>query len=123
MSPRRTWFGDGTAGRLARILRQTGSTSVFLVTGGTSFAASGSEAALAPALAGLDVQRFSGFAVNPQVDDLRRGLSEFRRRHHDTLVAVGGGSVLDMGKLIAVSSKRSFLLHFRKILNHIFVKF
>lgn len=73
---------------------------ILFVTGKESFYASGAEQFLHDA-AGLEPMcRFSDFDVNPTFDDVQRGLKRFNETKPDCIMAVGGGSVLDMAKLI-----------------------
>ncbi|MGE0623467.1 MAG: iron-containing alcohol dehydrogenase [Pseudomonadales bacterium] len=51
--------------------------------------------------AGLAVQTFSDVRPNPIAANLGAGLAAYRKGGHDGVVAFGGGSGLDMGKLIA----------------------
>ena len=44
---------------------------------------------------------FAELQANPVGADVDRGVATFRRGEHDGVVAVGGGSALDVGKLIA----------------------
>lgn len=74
--------------------------AVLLVTGRESYRASGAESFFARALAGCRFDRFSDFAVNPNLQDLQRGLEVFAGGGYGALIAAGGGSVLDMAKLI-----------------------
>jgi alcohol dehydrogenase class IV len=54
--------------------------------------------------AGLGVAIFSDVQPNPVADNLAAGLAAFRAGGHDGVVAFGGGSGLDLGKLIAFMS-------------------
>jgi len=54
--------------------------------------------------AGLTVQSFSDVKSNPIAANLEAGLEAYRAGSHDGVVAFGGGSGLDMGKLIAFMS-------------------
>lgn len=92
--------GPGSSAELGGILTRLGARSVFLVTGRASYAGSGAEAALAAALEGRRVVRFCEFEPNPTVDEVERGVGLFSSDPCDVLVAVGGGSVLDMAKLV-----------------------
>jgi len=102
MRVRRVWFGEGAAARVREILDRLGAGSLFLVTGERSFEASGAAGALAPAFSDRRVDRFCGFRLNPQMGDLREGLRRFREHPRDAVLAVGGGSALDMAKLISI---------------------
>lgn len=44
---------------------------------------------------------FSGMQGNPVLADLEAGVQAFRTGGHDGVVAIGGGSAMDVGKLIA----------------------
>lgn len=48
---------------------------------------------------------FDGFTSNPLYEDVRKGVALFNREGCDTIVAVGGGSAIDVGKCIKLFSK------------------
>jgi alcohol dehydrogenase len=52
--------------------------------------------------AGLDAALFSDVRPNPVEANVLEGVNAFRNGHHDGVVALGGGSGLDTGKLIAL---------------------
>ena len=45
--------------------------------------------------------RFDQFSANPCLDEIARGAARFREQPCDTVVAIGGGTALDLAKLIA----------------------
>lgn len=94
--------GFGSVEQLPSVLRALGARSILLFTGRTSFAASGAEAVLCRSLAACDVHRASHAGGPPQLDAVRYGVAELRACTPDVVVAVGGGSVLDMAKLVAL---------------------
>ena len=51
--------------------------------------------------AGISAKLFSNVAPNPNQDNLDAGITAFRSHGTDGIVAIGGGSALDLGKLIA----------------------
>ena len=73
-----------------------------LVTGTNSYAASGARDRVEPAIAGRTIVRFSGVAANPKIEDIERGIALWRSERPAAIVAVGGGSVLDVAKLIGL---------------------
>jgi alcohol dehydrogenase class IV len=93
-------FGGVACERLRRVLDRLGAARVFLVTGGRSFAASGAQLSFERVWSGRRVFRYSGFSENPKIEDVTRGIAAFRAEPFDAVVAVGGGSVMDMAKLI-----------------------
>jgi alcohol dehydrogenase len=94
-------FGSGAVSRLPRLLDRLGARRLFLVTGRSSFERCGAAGALAVALRGREVTgRFCEFSENPKFEDVLRGIELFRAAPPDAVVAVGGGSPLDMAKLV-----------------------
>ncbi|MFH1979283.1 MAG: phosphonoacetaldehyde reductase [Patescibacteria group bacterium] len=83
---------------LEKILPQT--KNIFLVTGKKSYKTSGAEETINKILKKNKVFRFSNFAGNPKIEDVKKGTSLFKKQTYDLIIAVGGGSVIDMAKLI-----------------------
>ena len=73
---------------------------VLLVTGKSSFSDSSASAVLEPYLCGFKASRFCEFSSNPKIEDVLEGIQVFQRDDCQAIIAVGGGSVLDMAKLI-----------------------
>ena len=97
-------LGPDALDELPAVLRRYGASRPLLVTGGASFEASGAAALLAPILESLEVTRFHDFDPNPELEDALRGVERLRESGADLLIAVGGGSVIDMAKLIRFGS-------------------
>ena len=49
---------------------------------------------------GVQIIRFSDFQPNPLYESVRNGVQVFRKEHCDAVIAVGGGSALDVAKCI-----------------------
>ena len=94
----------GSLSQLVPILEELHPQKIFLITGKTSFSSSGAESRLTKILAPFDVVTFSEFSVNPKLIDVATGIGEYQRYETDLIIAVGGGSVLDVGKLIRILS-------------------
>lgn len=92
----------GAIRRAGEILAEMRPKSIFLVTGHHSYTHSGAEAALEEILRPWPVRHFHEFSPNPRLEDVQKALALFRQHEDDLLLAVGGGSVIDMAKLIAV---------------------
>ena len=76
--------------------------SIFLVTGNKSYEKSGAKNFIENILDGFNFIRFSDFSKNPKIEDVEKGINIFLENSCDYLVSVGGGSVLDMAKLINI---------------------
>lgn len=77
-----------------------GSNKVTFITGKASFASLGGAKIIEQAKNQFDVLQLANFSPNPKIEDLTRLSQEVKRFHPDVLVAIGGGSVIDMSKLL-----------------------
>lgn len=94
-------FGPGVVAELGGRLPTRG--RILLVTGGASYEASGAAKVVEPALDGREVTRVNGVGPNPSVEALTRIGTDASGESAGAVVAVGGGSVLDTAKLIALA--------------------
>lgn len=53
---------------------------------------------------GVEIVRFSGFRPNPDYNDICRGVDAFKQSGCDGILAVGGGSAMDVAKCIKLFS-------------------
>jgi len=115
MSPTANWnyptaikFGVGRIKELADVCRGQGILRPLLVTDSGLASAPITTSALDSLLsAGLGAALFADLKPNPIEANLLAGLDAYRAGKHDGVVAFGGGSGLDMGKLIAFMSGQS----------------
>lgn len=84
-----------------QFIKKNKSKKIFLVTGKESYASSGCKSVINQ-LDNIDFIRFYKFAENPNFSDLKKGLKLFNETQCDSVIAIGGGSVMDMGKLISL---------------------
>ena len=96
------YSGYGSYRKLQSILKEYQLNRIFLVTGKTSYESSGAAERLGNVLAEVDHIRFCDFEVNPKIEDIKDGLELFKNEKCDFVVGVGGGSVLDIAKAIAL---------------------
>lgn len=71
-----------------------------LVTGKASYEASGAKNFVEAALQTETVLQFDDFSVNPKIEDAERGVALALEAGVDMIIGIGGGSVMDMAKLI-----------------------
>jgi alcohol dehydrogenase len=100
--PTRIRFGVGTVDETGSACRAAGITRPLLVTDPALARLPLIDRVLeALRRAGLQVAVFDGVRPNPTAANVEAGVEIFRRDGHDGVVAVGGGSALDVGKLVA----------------------
>ncbi|MFC2072270.1 phosphonoacetaldehyde reductase [Chloroflexota bacterium] len=102
------YFGVGCISNIPSILECHKANRIFLVTGRKSFYISGARDAIAPCLDGKIIIYFSDFSVNPKIDDVKKGVLELKQAKCDAVIAVGGGSTIDMAKLINVIAHNNY---------------
>jgi len=97
-----TYIGNGEVKKLENVLQSYSPKRIFLVTSKESYESCGAEKAISPILSKYNVFGFSDFEINPKMEDVEKGMISFRKFNQDLVMAVGGGSVLDMAKLLNI---------------------
>jgi alcohol dehydrogenase len=92
--------GIGTLSQLSDMRNEFKAKKIMLITGKASYSASGAKSVVDAALQDDTVVHFSDFDVNPKIEDAERGVALAIEAGIDLIVGVGGGSVMDMAKLI-----------------------
>ena len=82
------------------MLAEVEAKSVFLVVDRLAYDSSGARSQLAPYWEARNVVEFDAFENNPRSEDVLKGVEQYRRTPSDVIVAVGGGTALDVAKLI-----------------------
>lgn len=73
---------------------------VFLVHGNGSYVVCGAADVMKDVCAGIQVTEFTDFSVNPKDEEAQKGVQLLLDAKPDVIIAIGGGSVMDMAKLI-----------------------
>ncbi len=97
----------GAIADLEKILDARNCRRIFLVSGRNSLQRSGAGRTLANLLHSCEVTHFSDVKQNPSLEQLESGLAAFRDAQPDLIIGVGGGSAMDMAKLIKIFSNQS----------------
>ena len=98
-TPTKIFAGAGAIDHLAPEARALGRRAL-LVTGRKSLEATGALDGIRASLlsADLDVVRFNDFDGEPDIADVDRARSTMRQNNLDMVIAIGGGSAVDLGK-------------------------
>lgn len=105
-APTKFVFGRDTESRTGQLAREFGGTRVLVVYGGGSAVRSGLLDRVTESLHAADITTLAmgGIAPNPTDDRVREGIDLVRREGVDMIIAVGGGSVIDTAKGIALGA-------------------
>lgn len=98
---------EGAITELAGVFERANYGRVLFVLDDGAYAACGAEPIVESVLKDRVVSRFVGFELNPKLADLERGLEMSRDLKPDVVVALGGGTAIDLGKLIGSLSAQS----------------
>jgi len=102
-----TYLGVGAIGELAGILETQKVKNVLIVAGQNSYLKSGAAESIEPMLTKYHTTRISNSIDFPDLSDIERGVELCKKSHPDIIVAVGGGTVIDIAKLVRICSANS----------------
>ncbi|MBM4204167.1 MAG: iron-containing alcohol dehydrogenase [Gammaproteobacteria bacterium] len=106
--PTAVWFGAGRIEELAAACASLGiRRPLFVTDAGLASAGITTKTISALRSAGLPAALFADIKPNPVLPNLEAGIAAYRAGDHDGVIAFGGGSGLDTGKLIAFMSGQS----------------
>jgi len=105
-NPTKLIFGKGKLDQLTAEVSKYGK-HVLLVYGGGSIKKNGIYDEVINQLKSIDavVHELSGVEPNPRLSTVHKGVELCKREHIELILAVGGGSVIDCAKAIAVGAK------------------
>ncbi|MGP1536448.1 iron-containing alcohol dehydrogenase [Bacteroides heparinolyticus] len=103
-APTEVVFGRDSESKVGELVRKYQGTKVLVHYGGQSSERSGLLDTVFHSLEsnGIDYVKLGGVVPNPRVAKVREGVALCRKEHVDFILAVGGGSVIDSAKAIAI---------------------
>ncbi|WP_141433830.1 iron-containing alcohol dehydrogenase [Bacillus sp. 03113] len=106
LNPTKLIFGKGQLNQLSNEISPYG-TKILLVYGGGSIKRNGLYDQVLEKLKEINAEVFelSGVEPNPRISTVRKGVDICKKEGIDFLLAVGGGSVIDCTKAIAIGAK------------------
>ena len=104
--PTEVVFGRGAEKQTASLVKKHGGTKVLLVYGGHSAEKSGLLETIGRELtgAGIPFEKLGGVRPNPRLDLAEQGRALAEKAGADFVLAVGGGSVIDTAKAVAIGA-------------------
>ena len=96
------FIGKNSLNNIKKIISDLDAKKILLVTGKGSYKKSGSEKKLFECLGNTVIERFFDFEANPNIKDVQVGIGIISSFKPDLIIAIGGGSVIDIAKLINI---------------------
>lgn len=87
---------------LHKILETHKDIKIFLITGRDSYISSGAKSLLEPILRDRSVIHFDEVTPNPKLEDVNKAVEIYKRHNCSLILAVGGGSIIDIAKATRV---------------------
>ena len=100
-------YYKGDVGKISSLVSDDYMGRIFLVRGKSSYGNSGAESFIKQHFDTNIIDSYYDFDSNPQIADVNKGVELFKREKYQIIIAIGGGSVLDMAKLISVFAHQS----------------
>lgn len=94
------YITEDIASVLRSLLKNIQAQHVFVVHGKGSYAACGAAEIMADVCQGVRVTEYVDFSVNPKDEEAQQGVQLLLESRPDVMIAVGGGSAMDVAKLI-----------------------
>lgn len=106
-APTKVYFGKNREKEVGSIIKKLKYQKILLHYGKSSIKELGLYDRIVNSLTkeGIEFVELSGVEPNPKIDLVREGVTICKKEKIDFILAVGGGSVIDSAKLIAVASK------------------
>ena len=102
-NPTQIIFGTGTIAKINKLIPRKA--KVMLLYGGGSIKKNGVYEQVMAALKKREALEFGGIEANPDYDTLMRAVKKIQKKGVNFLLAVGGGSVIDGVKFIALAAR------------------
>jgi alcohol dehydrogenase len=104
LTNQKEYIGVGSIDNIKDVIEKIQAKKILLVTGKRSYVHCGAKSKIDKILNNTYKKQFSQFSVNPKLDDIYLGVQLLKNTKFDLVIAVGGGSVIDMAKLITILS-------------------
>jgi len=101
------YLSEGSLTKIPQIFQNFRAIRTFLVVDEVAYNLSGAAAQLRQLLPPDAITLFSGFEPNPKIEDVERGVAKCRAADPDLVVALGGGTAIDLAKMIASMSRHA----------------
>ena len=92
----------GAINKMAQIIKDNKIENLLIVTDERLYAPCGAEKSLSSILEKIKFGKFTDFEINPKIEDIQKGIEIQQKGKFDGILAIGGGSVIDIAKAINI---------------------
>ena len=105
-NPAKIIFGKGQIAKVGQEIKAFKARNVLIVAGGGSIKKNGIYEAVVSSLkdSGISWKEIWGVKPNPRLDKVREGAEICKQENIDFILAIGGGSVIDTAKAVAIGA-------------------
>lgn len=102
MTTQETYLGEGSVCALVNVIMKISPRKLLVVRGKKSYSLCGAQEIIQNLVSKLklSIVEFNDFTENPKKEDVQKGLQLLYREKPDIIIGIGGGSVIDMSKLL-----------------------
>ena len=101
------FFTQNLRDKLFGVVKKLKPTKILFVTANKSYLKSDIKSLIDPITKNYLTKRFHGFDNNPKLRDVNEGIDLLKNFKPEIIISIGGGSVIDMGKLINILSQNT----------------
>lgn len=98
--PQKEYIGFNSIMKLKNILEKHKPNRIFLVSGKSSYVKSGAKEFIDEVFKDYSYVQFNNFEENPRLSDIEKGIKVFKVNNCDFVIAIGGGSAIDVAKSV-----------------------
>ncbi|MFX1363510.1 MAG: phosphonoacetaldehyde reductase [Promethearchaeota archaeon] len=98
------YIGYGSISKLKYILKNENFKDIFLITGNSKLELNNINKVKTIVKKYSNFFHFNDIAPTPSVLGIEKALNSFKKKKYDSIIALGGGSVLDIGKSVSIFS-------------------
>jgi len=98
------YIGYGAVDNLRDCVKELNNESILIIHGKNSYESSGAKTVVEKGVFGFNVNKWCNFTTNPKWEELQEGLKIAKDKKTTLIIAVGGGTVIDMAKLVSIFS-------------------
>jgi alcohol dehydrogenase class IV len=96
------YISNGSIKKLNKIIKKNKFKKAFYITGNSALEQVNIEKVQKIIENNCNIFHYNEISPTPNIEGVKRALTSFKKGHYDVIIAMGGGSVLDIGKSVSI---------------------